>query len=125
MKTLLIASYALLFCVQFSRAADVNTFTDVEVAGIQPFLDTYVGHSNSAMVIGLVDEKGTKVFSAGKLDNETDGTVSGNTLFFIGSVSKTFTTLAFLDMVERGEVKLDERLGSLTEVTVLVPLGTQ
>src|SRR6476661_8266518 len=102
MKTLLIVSYALLFCVQCSWAADVNTFTDVEVAGIQPFLDEYVGHSNSAMVIGLVDEKGMKVFSAGKLDNGTDGSVNGDTLFFIGSVSKTFTTLAFLDMVEHG-----------------------
>jgi hypothetical protein len=33
------------------------------------------------MVIGLVDEKGTKVFSAGKLDNGTDGTVNGDTVF--------------------------------------------
>jgi len=73
------------------------------------------------MVIGLVDEKGTKVFSAGKLDNETDGTVSGNTLFFIGSVSKTFTALAFLDMVEHGEVKLDDPLAKYLPPSVKVP----
>src|SRR4051794_24896181 len=121
MKTPLIAGYALLFCIQCSWAADVDKFTDAEVAGIQPFLDKYRGHSNSGQVIGLVDEKGTKVFSAGKLDNGTDGSVNGDTLFFIGSVSKTFTTLAFLDMVERGEVKSDDPLAKYLPQSVKVP----
>jgi serine-type D-Ala-D-Ala carboxypeptidase/endopeptidase len=121
MKTALIAGYALLFCVHCSWAAEVDIFTDGEVAGIQPFLDKYVGKSNSAMVIGLVDETGPKVFSAGKLDNGTDGTLNGDTVFLIGSVSKTFTTLAFLDMVERGEVKSNDPLAKYLPPSVNVP----
>ncbi len=119
MKTLLTSSCALLVCVQCSWAD--NTFTDSEVAGIQAFLETQVGHSNSAMVIGLVDEKGTKVFSAGKLDNGAGGAVNGDTVFFIGSLTKTFTTLAFLDMVERGEVRLDDPLARYLPPSVKVP----
>jgi hypothetical protein len=83
LKTLF-TSCALLLCVQCSWAADGNTFNDAEVAAIQPFLDKCVGHSNSAMVIGLVDEKGTKIFSAEQLENGTNGTVSGDTVFLSG-----------------------------------------
>ena len=61
------------------------------------------------------------MFSAGKLDNGTDGTVNGDTVFFIGSVSKTFTTLTFLDMVEHGEVKLDDPLAKYLPPSVKVP----
>src|SRR6476659_6095929 len=119
MKTFFIGSCVLLLCLHPSWAAD--QFTDAESARIQPFLDRYVGHSSSAMVIGLVDQTGTRIFSAGKLDNGTDGSVNGDTLFFIGSVSKTFTTLAFLDMVERGEVKLDDPLAKYLPPSVKVP----
>src|SRR4029078_12564290 len=119
MKTFFIGNCVLLFCLHPSWAAD--QFTDAESARIQPFLDQYVGHSNSATVIGLVDKNGTRIFSAGKLDNGTDGSVNGDTVFFVGSVSKTFTTLAFLDMVERGEVKLDDPLAKYLPPSVKVP----
>ncbi|MEX2044421.1 MAG: rod shape-determining protein MreC, partial [Opitutus sp.] len=37
----------------------------------------------------------------------------------------TFVKMASDGLFKTGEVKLDERLGSLTEVTVLVPLSTE
>ncbi len=60
------------------------------------------------MVVGLVDEHGSRVISCGKLDNGTGGEVNGDTLFEIGSITKTFTGLLLQDMVERGEMKLDD-----------------
>jgi CubicO group peptidase (beta-lactamase class C family) len=121
MKAVPIAICALLCCTRGSSASADNTFSDAETAAIQPFLDKHVGNTNSAMVVGLIDENGAKLFSAGKLDNGTDGPVDGDTLFFIGSLSKTFTTLAFLDMVERGEVKLDDPLAKFLPPSVKAP----
>src|SRR4051812_36388508 len=121
MRSIVIAACPLLIYATCLSAADHNTFTDTERAAIQPFLDKQVGNTKSAMVIGLIDENGTKVYSAGKLDNGTDGTVDGDTVFFIGSLTKTFTTLAFLDMVERGELKIDDPLAKYLPPSVKVP----
>jgi CubicO group peptidase (beta-lactamase class C family) len=73
------------------------------------------------MVIGLVDAQGSQLFSAGKLDNGTDGKVDGDTEFFIGSVSKTFTALLLQEMVDRGEVKLDDPVSKYLPDSVKVP----
>ena len=93
-----------------------------EGEAIQSFLDEHVGRTNSAVVVGLVDEDGSKVFSAGKLDNGTDQEVNGDTVFFIGSVSKTFTALLLLDMVERGQMKLDDPVAKYLPKSVEMPI---
>jgi len=83
-----------------SRIADVDS--------IKAFLHDTFDHANAGIVIGLVDEHGSRLFSAGKLDNGTGQEVNGDTVFEIGSITKTFTTLLLMDMVERGEMKLDD-----------------
>src|ERR1700691_5475901 len=60
------------------------------------------------IVIGIADEHGSRVVSCGKMDNGTDKEVNGDTLFEIGSITKTFTALLLQDMIERGEMKLDD-----------------
>ena len=103
-------------------ATGQNTFTATETQAIQSFLDEHLGGTNSAMVVGLVDADGSKVFSAGKPDNGTANVVDGDTLFFIGSVSKTFTDLLLLEMVGRGEVSLDEPVAKYLPEAVTPPL---
>jgi CubicO group peptidase (beta-lactamase class C family) len=73
------------------------------------------------MVVGIVDEHGSRVYSAGKLDNGTERMVDGDTVFEIGSVTKTFTALLVLDMAERGEVKLDDPVSNYLPDGVKVP----
>jgi serine-type D-Ala-D-Ala carboxypeptidase/endopeptidase len=90
---------------QFAAAAQ-NGFT--ETNDITKFLHDHFDGTNEGMVVGLVDERGVRVFSAGKLGNGTDGAVNGDTVFEIGSFTKTFTTLLLLDMVEQGKMKLDD-----------------
>src|SRR6059036_2215280 len=97
----------LLLATQFLDAAQ-NGFTDAEADAIQAFLRENFGNTNAGMVIGLVDERSSRVLAAGKLDNGTLQDVNGDTVFEIGSVTKTFTTLLLQDMVERDEVKLDD-----------------
>jgi len=105
----------LLLATQFLDAAQ-NGFTDAEAEAIQVFLHENFGNTNTGMIIGLVDERGSRVLAVGKLDNGTRQEVNGDTVFEIGSVTKTFTALLLVDMVERDEVKLDRKAYSFSTV---------
>src|SRR5437899_10329302 len=92
-----VCSTILLLATQFLAAAP-NAFTDAEADAIQAFLRENL--TNAGMVIGLVDERGSRVLAAGKLDNGTRGEVNGDTVLEIGSATKTITTLLQQDNVE-------------------------
>jgi D-alanyl-D-alanine-carboxypeptidase/D-alanyl-D-alanine-endopeptidase len=111
---------ALLFTAQFPAGAQ-NDFTDAEADGIKAFLHDNFRQTNACMVIGLADQSANRTFSAGKLDNGTDRDVNGDTLFFIGSVSKTFTALLLQDAVERGEMRLDDPVAKYLPSSVKMP----
>src|SRR5438128_1161824 len=49
-----------------------NAFTDANADAIQVFLRRTFTDRNAGMVIGILDRRGSRVFSAGKLDNGTD-----------------------------------------------------
>src|SRR6266702_4154002 len=112
---------ALLIAAQFP-AATQNSFTDAEADGIKAFLRDNFRQTNACMVIGLADQRGNKIFGAGKLGNGTDREVNGDTFFFIGSVSKTFTTLLLQDAVERGEMKLDDAVAKYLPASIKMQL---
>lgn len=63
-------------------------------------------------MVSLVDEHGSSVISYGRLDNGTDQDVDGDTVFEMGSVTKTFTALLLQDAIERGEMKLEDPVAS-------------
>src|SRR5437867_10425827 len=111
---------ALLLTIRFPAAAQ-NHFTDVDADGIKAFLGDTFRQTNACMVIGLVDQRGNRIFSAGKLDNGTTAEVNGDTIFEIGSITKTFTALLLLDMVKRGEMKLDDPVAKYLPESVTVP----
>ncbi len=73
----------------FSIRAAAEEFTDAIRAFMQQCVETH--KVNAGIVVGIVDEHGSRVVSYGKLDNGTDQDVNGDTLFEIGSVTKTFT----------------------------------
>lgn len=90
-------------------------------------LQAYVRHCmeaeevNAGIVIGLADTQGSIIISYGKLDNGTDQEVNGDTLFEIGSDTKTFTVLLLQDMVRRGEMKLDDPVAKYLPSSVRMP----
>jgi CubicO group peptidase (beta-lactamase class C family) len=94
-------------------------FTDP--ASIQSFLHDNFSNTNSGMVIALLDEHGARVFHSGKLDNGTDQEVNADTLFEIGSVTKTFTSLLALEMAKRGELSLNDPVTKYLPLSVKVP----
>ncbi len=101
-------------------AAQERFFDDYADA-IQTLLDDNFADSNAGMVIGVLDEHGSRVFSAGKLDNGTDREVNGDTIFELGSVTKVFTSLLLLDAVRRGEMKLDDPVAKYLPERVKMP----
>lgn len=88
---------------------------------IQTFLHKNFDAKNAGMVVGIVDQHGSQVYCAGRLDNGTDQPVDGDTVFEIGSVTKTFTTLLLEDMVARGEMKLDDPVAKYLPESVKMP----
>ena len=102
-----------------ARAA--NTFSESEVRGIEAFLRTTFHERNSAIVVGLIDESGRRILADGSLNNGTDQKPDGDTVFFIGSVTKTFTALLLVEMAERGEVELDDPVAKFLPASVRVP----
>lgn len=88
--------------VQSSATADDFTTAVREV--LRDYTD--VERGEVGMVVGLVDENGMRVIGYGRTG--TDGSeVNGDTVFEIGSITKTFTALLLQEMVERGQMKLD------------------
>jgi serine-type D-Ala-D-Ala carboxypeptidase/endopeptidase len=116
----LICFAPLLLAAQLAAAAQ-SGFTDAEADAIKAFLQQNLGDTNLGMVIGLVDEHGSRIISAGRLDNGTSQEVNGDTIFEIGSVTKTFTSLLALKMAERGEIKLQDPVAKYLPESVRMP----
>jgi CubicO group peptidase (beta-lactamase class C family) len=105
---------------RYATAAD-ERFIDAHGSAIEALLKESLDGSNAGMVIGLLDSTGTRVFSAGKLDDGTEAKVDGDTVFEIGSCTKVFTTLLACEMARRGEVNLEDPVAKHLPPEVKVP----
>jgi len=112
----------LLICVscfsgQLLARAEV---TDAEVKNIlQDRIDR--AKRGVGIVVGLVDEKGARVITYGKASQDSNLALDGNSVFEIGSVTKVFTATLLADMVERGEVSLNDPISKYLPRTVKTP----
>jgi D-alanyl-D-alanine-carboxypeptidase/D-alanyl-D-alanine-endopeptidase len=84
-------------------------------------LNQIVNKSKAAIVIGFVDPNGTRIFSFGNMSKAHNVPVNENTLFDIGSITKTFTTLLLADMVKQGIVNLTDPIDKYLPASVKVP----
>ncbi len=94
--------------------------TDAEVKSI---LQDRIERAKKSVgiVVGLVDEKGTRVITYGKPSQDSKQTLDGNSVFEIGSVTKVFTATLLADMVERGEVSLSDPISKYLPKAVKPP----
>ncbi|MES2036381.1 MAG: serine hydrolase domain-containing protein [Pseudomonadota bacterium] len=73
------------------------------------------------LVVGIVDEKGSRVISYGYANLADRRPVDGDTLFEIGSVTSAFTGVAMMDMAEKKEIRLKDPIATYLPASVKVP----
>jgi len=98
-----------------------GTYKEISAQVKNFIFDQIVNKSKAAIVIGFVDPNGTKIFSFGNMSTAHNIPVNQNTLFNIGSITKTFTTLLLADMVTQGIVNLNDPIEKFLPPSVNVP----
>jgi D-alanyl-D-alanine-carboxypeptidase/D-alanyl-D-alanine-endopeptidase len=73
------------------------------------------------VVVGLLESTGRRLVSHGELERGDPRPLTGDTIFEIGSVTKVFTALLLMDMVERGEVALSDPVAMYLPAGITVP----
>jgi D-alanyl-D-alanine-carboxypeptidase/D-alanyl-D-alanine-endopeptidase len=73
------------------------------------------------IVVGVVDAKGRRYVSYGGLAKDDQRPLNSDTVFEIGSMTKVFTSLILMDMVQHGEVSLDDPVAKFLPAGVKVP----
>jgi serine-type D-Ala-D-Ala carboxypeptidase/endopeptidase len=73
------------------------------------------------IVVGIVSAKGRRVVAYGSLAKDDKHPLNGDTVYEIGSMTKVFTSLILMDMVDRGEVSLDDPVAKFLPSTIKVP----
>lgn len=73
------------------------------------------------IVVGIVSPAGRRVVAYGRRAKNDPRPLDGDTVFEIGSVTKIFTSLALMDMVQKGEVSLDDPVAKFLPDMVNVP----
>jgi D-alanyl-D-alanine-carboxypeptidase/D-alanyl-D-alanine-endopeptidase len=97
-----------------------SEFTETGAAAAETQLREHFEGKPGGMVVGFIDSEGSKVVGVGTLDDGSGRPVDGDTVFFIGSVTKTFTALLLAEMASRGEVGLDDPVAEHLPATARV-----
>ena len=93
------------------------------VAAIRQILQERIDKNKKSVgiVVGVIDKNGRQVVGYGKLSKENPQAPDGSTVYEIGSITKVFTSILLQDMIERGEVHLDDAVTKYLPPSVTVP----
>jgi serine-type D-Ala-D-Ala carboxypeptidase/endopeptidase len=80
-----------------------------------------VAKKSVGIVVGLVDDRGIRIVSYGKPNQNSDQLVNADSVFEIGSVTKIFTATLLAEMVGRGEVSLNDPISKYLPKSVKTP----
>jgi len=75
---------------------------------------------STGLIVGVITPTGPR-FVAVAGNERTGKPVDEHSIFEIGSITKVFTGILLADMVNRGEVRMDERVAALLPPSVKVP----
>src|SRR5436189_1973636 len=119
-RTLAFAILILLVSLPIRLTSAESGISDDEIRKVlQDRID--VAKGSVGIVVGLVDGQGTRIISYGKPDQTSTEALDGDSVFEIGSVTKVFTATLLSDMVERGEVSLNDPISKFLPKTIKTP----
>jgi D-alanyl-D-alanine-carboxypeptidase/D-alanyl-D-alanine-endopeptidase len=78
-------------------------------------------HRGVGIVVGVISENGRRVIAHGEMCKGDGRLPDGDTLFEIASITKVFTGLLLAEMVERGEIALDDPVAKYLPARVTMP----
>ncbi len=92
-------------------------------AEIRKILADRVGPENLGIgiVVGVIESKGRRIVAYGSLAKDDKRPLNGGTIFEIGSMTKVFTSLVLMDMVQKGEVAVTDPVSNYLPASVKVP----
>jgi CubicO group peptidase (beta-lactamase class C family) len=90
---------------------------------IRRILASRVGRENVGfgIVVGVIDARGRRVVAYGSLAKDDKRPLNGDTVYEIGSMTKVFTSLVLMDMVERRELSLADPISKYLPANVRLP----
>ena len=95
----------------------------VDTAAITSALETRIEYGNGVgYVVGIINGDQQQILTAGKARKTGGLPLSENSLFEIGSITKTFTGILLADMILKGEVTLDDTVISLLPAGTTLPV---
>jgi len=111
-KFFIVISYLFFGLSGFVKAQDTLDYKDIEKQ-VDKYL-TYFSGNNPGAVIGVL-QKGEIIFSKayGMADLSNNQVMSADMLMNIGELSKAFTSLAIMQLVEKGKLTLDQSLSDI------------
>jgi len=116
------AGIVLLAAVLCARAAFAQPAIALDAEILKIISDRIdVQKQSVGIVVGVLEPAGRRVVTHGVLAKGDSRTLSGDTLFEIGSITKVFTSLLLADAVERHEVALVDPVSKYLPATVKVP----
>src|SRR5687767_4804459 len=88
---------------------------------IQALLAERMRRNGVGIVVGVIEPVRRRVVAHGSGGAKHGRPLDGDTVFLIGSVTKVFTGLLLADMVQRGEVRLDDPAAKYLPAGVKMP----
>jgi serine-type D-Ala-D-Ala carboxypeptidase/endopeptidase len=115
-------SFKLFYLLFLLTAYSTISVAQLPMDSIKKIIKTEVDNKRSkSIVVGIITEKGTQVFGYGKVNDNSNQQPDSNTIYEIGSMTKVFTSLILADMVQKGELKLDDSISEFLPKTVRTP----
>ncbi len=112
-----------LFSFVFLLSNTNIAFGQLSTDSINAIIKTEVDNKRSvSIVVGTIDLNGKKIISYGKVHDNSTQLPDGNTIYEIGSISKTFTAILLADMVIKGQVHLDDPISKFLPKSVKSPI---
>ena len=99
------------WAVQLRSDADIRRILTERIKGFE---------QRVSIVVGVIGPEGRRIVAHGST-GMNGRPVDGDTLYEIGSITKVFTTLLLADMVERGEVALEDPVAKYLPAGVKMP----